>query len=167
MKLLLLFLIGILGLVPSAWSLGYTCRDAKGTIHFVDSPLRLPKDCGEKILLFKQQQRSPDDGTTNVPPIQKDSSLLQQMIKADTQERASVRLQQQATDALAQYNEGAELLNIPKRRWHYGRRARKEKGRKLVSAARQAKKKILNELQTLKLSPQRQTELKNRLEPIP
>ncbi len=169
MKSLLLLLTGVLCLSTSVWGLSYTCRDSKGTKYFADSPLRLPASCEGDIWQFEQQKflDNATSATETAPALKPKKSLFKQMIKEDSLARKFGQLEQQAADAVRKYEEGAELLNLSKRRWHYGLRApRKEKGLALIRDAQQAKQGILNDLETSQLSTQKQNEIEKQLEPI-
>lgn len=166
MKTLLFFLFGVICLYTSVWGLGYSCRDGKGTKYFADSLQRLPQSCEGEIWQFKQQN-FPDIPTAKEPlDTRSSNNLFEQMIKEDSLGRKFDHLNQLAVDAVEKYEKGAELLNIPKRRWHYGQKARVKNGQKLIQDARQAKQDILINLETLKLSSQQQTEIETQLAPI-
>lgn len=168
MKFILLFLIWILCLSESAWGLSYTCLDSKGAKHFADSPLRLPASCEGDIWQFEQPKflNNTTSETETTSTLKPQKNLFTQMIKEDSLSRKFSQLEQQAAEAVKKYAQGSELLNVAKRRWHYGRKARKAKGLQLIRETQQAKQTILNELEASQFSAQKRKEITKQLEPI-
>lgn len=168
MRFLPFFFFCALGLTTSAWGLSYSCRDSNGTTYFADSLMRLPETCQGEAWQFEQQYYP--EGATSVPetaPPQKNvGNLMERMIAEDDLALKIKQLEAQTRLAAENYAQGTEALNAPRRRWGYGTKARLEKWQKLVLDAQQTKKKILDALDSLQLSPQKRTEIEKQLEPI-
>lgn len=168
MKFLLLFFIWFTCLPISAWGVGYSCRDVKGTKYFADSPLRLPETCKDKIWQFEQSDfyDNKTSAPDSAPQPKPKNNLFQQMIEEDTLARKIDQFKQRATDAAGKYAQGTELLNSIKRIRHSGFRARKEKGEELIRAAHRSKQNILNDVEVLQLSPKKRVGIEKQLELI-
>lgn len=170
MKSLLLVFILLTAVASSAWSLSYACRDRRGILYFTDSPLRLPESCWEEMWQVEHLWHT--DNSTPVKEVkQKPAELeerpIERMIREEGLERRVKQLQQLAAAAVDKYNEGTELTKELNRSWHYGVRARRARGKKLLAEARKAKQQILEELESLGISKQRRAGIERLLGAIP